>query len=431
MRAKLTGAAILFLAALGVWLVMQGMASSAKDFAVRNRAGSREAATDAISDGDHGFRTKAAHRREMPARATHSPARLGDFILPPLEIEGLTLKESLEKLLAAYRDACLKSGETPLPLTFSVPPEATRRLRVHLKSQSFRTSVRMLATLAGMEANRSGLAYGFKPLRTGGQAVKETVSVSPDFSSILNEMAGTATVQSSHPLVDEHVSASRTIADCFAALGLELDPSTRFSLGASGKLTFESGSAADAAAITALVSLIDSVPKVQLKYNASIVDLKAGMDWLPPDLSQMDAAQKQQLMRDLAQRKGTELMTLPSATVRSGHHADIELIREFTYPTNDAGDAFETRDVGQVLRVQGDQLGFGQDFNFTYTDTTFDGFEPANAKKPLFNKRVDVANSGFANDGGTRFTIHTRPDGSKTLVMVTAQQLDPTGRPLR
>jgi len=39
------------------------------------------------------------------------------------------------------------------------------------------------------------------------------------------------------------------------------------------------------------------------------------------------------IMRGLAQRKGTDLMTAPSVTAKSGMKATIEIIREFIYPT--------------------------------------------------------------------------------------------------
>lgn len=344
-------------------------------------------------------------------------------------MEGLTLDEGLRKLFAAYQDACLKSGETPLPLTFSLPPQANRRLQVHLSSQSFKTSVRLLATLAGMTASRSGLAYHFEPLPTGGKPGKETIGVRPDFNTELGEMTGEKLRP--EPFSNDPPIPHKSVAEYIAALGLELDPNTRLSLGASGKLIVEAANASDAATIKALADLISSEPRVQLKVSAKVVDLKAGMEWTPPDLSEMSDGQVQLLMRDLAQKAGTELKTMPSVTAHNGQAATIEIIREIIYPTNDSADAFETRNVGQVMTIQGGQLGFGQEMNFTYNDTTFDGFDPADSKTPLFNERVNVSNTGFASDGGTRFSVQTRPDGSKTLVMMTTQQIDPTGRPLR
>jgi general secretion pathway protein D len=43
--------------------------------------------------------------------------------------------------------------------------------------------------------------------------------------------------------------------------------------------------------------------------------------------------QVQMVMRGLAQKKGTDLMTAPSVTAKSGQKATIEIIREFIYPT--------------------------------------------------------------------------------------------------
>jgi general secretion pathway protein D len=43
--------------------------------------------------------------------------------------------------------------------------------------------------------------------------------------------------------------------------------------------------------------------------------------------------QVQMIMRGLAQKKGTDLMTAPSVMARSGQKATIEIIREFIYPT--------------------------------------------------------------------------------------------------
>lgn len=43
--------------------------------------------------------------------------------------------------------------------------------------------------------------------------------------------------------------------------------------------------------------------------------------------------QVKMIMRGLSQKKGTDLMTAPSVTARSGQKATIEIIREFIYPT--------------------------------------------------------------------------------------------------
>ncbi|GHC44695.1 Amuc_1098 family type IV pilus outer membrane protein [Roseibacillus persicicus] len=91
--------------------------------------------------------------------------------------------------------------------------------------------------------------------------------------------------------------------------------------------------------------------------------------------------QVQMIMRGLAQKKGTDIMTAPSVLARSGETATIEIIREFIYPTeyeppelpNQVGatggigggtgsgifpvtpstpTAFETRNTGVTLEIQ-------------------------------------------------------------------------------
>jgi general secretion pathway protein D len=67
-----------------------------------------------------------------------------------------------------------------------------------------------------------------------------------------------------------------------------------------------------------------------------------------------DASQVQMMMRGLAQKKGTDLMTAPSVTAKSGQKATIEIIREFIYPTeyeppelpNSVGTGFTTGEGG-------------------------------------------------------------------------------------
>jgi len=67
-----------------------------------------------------------------------------------------------------------------------------------------------------------------------------------------------------------------------------------------------------------------------------------------------DDSQVQMIMRGLSQKKGTDLMTAPSVTAKSGQKATIEIIREFIYPTeyeppelpNAVGTGFTTSEFG-------------------------------------------------------------------------------------
>ena len=121
-------------------------------------------------------------------------------------------------------------------------------------------------------------------------------------------------------------------------------------------------------------------------------------------------------------------MTMPSITSRGGQSGTIELIREWTVPNDDSGETLETHNVGQVMQLQGSPLGFGHDLAFNFTDTTAE--VDSDTGKPNINKRIDVKDAGFSSDNGTRFVVQTRPDGSKSIVLVTSSLIDATGRPV-
>lgn len=64
--------------------------------------------------------------------------------------------------------------------------------------------------------------------------------------------------------------------------------------------------------------------------------------------------QVQMIMRGLAQKKGSDLMTAPSVTARSGQKATIEVIREFIYPTE-----YDPPEIPQNIGGGGGGVGGG------------------------------------------------------------------------
>lgn len=418
-RKVLAGTAVLILLAAGLWVGNHGVKRTKTDDSLSSRTKLLDTKSIDGSEIASPHRTKLGNREPAGPRATHAPERLKEFMLPEVAIDGLTLGEALRKLLGVYEDACTKSGETPLRLTFDVPPGATKKLQLRLSGRNFSSSVQLLAALSGMTASRSGLAYQFKPLLDERKPVSRSIQVPPDISSMLGELAGQATEADPAPRVP--------VSELFRKLLSELDPSTRLSLTASGILKLETSSSADAAAVSALIQGASQRP-LQHKFASMVVNLAAGAEWTPPDVSQMTDAQLQLFMRGMAQTQGTELTTLPSITSRKGQSGTVEIIREWIVPKDDSGEAFETHDLGQVMHIQGSPLGFGHEIAFDYTDTTAE-VDPETGK-PNFNKRIDVKDSGFSSDSGTRFVVQTRPDGSKSVVLVTSTMIDATGRPI-
>jgi len=94
-----------------------------------------------------------------------------------------------------------------------------------------------------------------------------------------------------------------------------------------------------------------------------------------------NSGQLQMIMRGLAQKKGTDIMTAPSVTARPGQKATIEIIREFIYPTeyeppelpNQVGGGFGGGGQGGILQGGGGGAG-----GFPVTPATPTAFETRN-----------------------------------------------------
>ena len=83
------------------------------------------------------------------------------------------------------------------------------------------------------------------------------------------------------------------------------------------------------------------------------------------------------IMRGLSQKKGTDLMTAPSITARSGQKATIEIIREFIYPTEYEPPELPTQVGSDTVGGGGGGLGGGVS-SFPVTPATPTAFETRN-----------------------------------------------------
>ena len=101
--------------------------------------------------------------------------------------------------------------------------------------------------------------------------------------------------------------------------------------------------------------------------------------------------QVQLIMRGLSQKKGTDLMTAPSVTARSGEKATIEIIREFIYPTEYEPPELPNS-VGGGGNNNGGILGGGAQ-SFPVTPATPTSFETRNTGVTL-----EIAPNIGAND---------------------------------
>lgn len=150
----------------------------------------------------------------------------------------------------------------------------------------------------------------------------------------------------------------------------------------------------------------------------------------------------QMIMRGLAQKKGTDLMTAPSVLARSGQKATIEIIREFIYPTeyeppelpNEIGSSFGQGGGGGV----GVPLG-GQVSSFPVTPATPTAFTTRNTGVTLeieptigdndftidlrFVPEI-VEFEGFVNYGSPIQSPATNALGVPTTVTITENRIE-------
>ena len=338
--------------------------------------------------------------------------------MPPVSIGGLRLEAALQKLQAAYEETCRETGESPIQLTFSVPPGLDRLLTVKIGSATLDNSIRLLASLSSLKVKREGPAYVFEVPEETGKLVKRTLGVPPD---ILSRLRSAASSPSGGPA---------DLAGAIAALGIELDPSTRlkFSPGSS-TLQIETTRADDEVAVSAMIERLAGELPIQHMLQTRVLELAADMEWTPPENAQLDEAGVQLLMRELAQTKGVDLMTLPSITARDGEAAKVEIVRDLISPVPGSDGEFRIDSVGVVLDVKPVVLGFGQklDVGFKVTDGDID----PETDSAVVVTRASITDTSFTRDASTRLHVETRPDGSRVLLLVTPTLIDAVGHPVR
>jgi hypothetical protein len=357
---------------------------------------------------------KASARAAAKLPATHAPRQLKDFFIPDVDIDGLPLREALEKMRAAYEKICLETGETPLALSFHLPSRNPKPLRVKLRSQTFTQSIRLLALLAGMKVKREGTDFHFAELSGDLPSGKRELQVPPDLKMRLAEFTGG--------------SSEHDLRHLLASMGIEFDPSTAVEFDPStAKLSIDAADGKDAAALTSLLNYLGSQSPIQVKLDAQVMEIPSGDDWKSPDLQSMDKAGLDALLADLAVRAGITGSALPSIVARNGEEATIEIIRELIMPKADNENEFETHNIGKTLLIEPQLVGLGtrMELNFRDVEANLD----QDSGDVSVRNRTEIDGIEYAIDAFTRLSIQTRPDGSRTLVLLTSSRLDATGSP--
>ncbi|MEP4078509.1 Amuc_1098 family type IV pilus outer membrane protein [Haloferula sp.] len=148
--------------------------------------------------------------------------------------------------------------------------------------------------------------------------------------------------------------------------------------------------------------------------------------------------QVQLIMRGLSQKKGSDLMTAPSVTARSGEKATIEIIREFIYPTEYEPPELPNSVGGGFGGGGGGLIGGGAQ-SFPVTPATPTSFETRNTGVTLEiapniganNFVIDlnfapeiVEFEGFINYGSPIQSPSTDLLGNPTTVTITENRIE-------
>ena len=363
--------------------------------------------------------SKVSQRKPASVTPTHEAAQLVDFYLPEVDIRGLSLAQALEKLREAYHDACQQSEEVPIPLEFTIPPGKDKPLHLNVGVRTLDHAVRLLAAISGLKVSLDGSTYLFEEIENSSTPTERTMDLTRDFAARLQT-----------GLAPGALLSGADIKAKLELLGLELDPATILQYDPRRmELKIESPGTRDAEIMTAIADLVTSEKLLQQRLDSTLIEVPADVEWPTPEASSFNAAELQALLDELSRREEIEISELPAITARNGETATVELIRELIAPVDDAGDKFVTHTLGKVLLIEPNHLGFGSHLDLDFTDTT-GGLNPDSGKAAV-SKHTDINRAGYAGEGRTRMMIQTRPDGSRTLLLVKVTTLDATGTPVR
>lgn len=377
-----------------------------------------------------GAPSKNPARSKRSTSTTHSPERLRQFFLQPVAVEGLPLSAALQKLKAAYEQACADTGETALDLKFHLPAGKDKVVRINPGVATLESSVQRLAMFAGMKVKREGITYVFEAPKETGKPLKKTVPVS---SSVPVQLS-----KACHLITHD---GSRDFTLDLRVVGLDLDPATRVihfpvraTTSQTGELTFvqpgaepktdiviEGTSAADELAISGyLAALQEPLIVPEHKLQVKMVELPAGSDWIMPDLAQYSSQEFRVMMRELTERQDASVMALPETATQEGEPVKIEVgARELIVPVEGTEDQFESHQLGIVMDFSSQVLGFGSRTNFSVTAKVMpENWSPG---QPAVEKRVDLKDTAWARNGNSFLRVQERADGSRVVIILTSE----------
>lgn len=364
--------------------------------AASNSASSTSENTDAPTRRERRATSPASRLDSSLTR--HDASKLVNFILPKVEGKDVSIQQALALLKEAYQDACYLSREKALDLKFAVKDDPGYTISFSLKGKSFTACLDYLAALAGLEAKQTESKFELVNI-TDSEKPKELIGqVFPGFQTCLSDLCGL-----------ESADKNMDVESLLRVAGVIRDASSSFKIGPNSTWSFN-GSAADRKRITSLlVGLVGGSP-TQLKFTTRTVTTTEPIDLKDSNLSIDENAL---LMRELASRAGTNLMTEPSVTARDGQNATIEIIRE------------------KIVGNQADWTGLKHEITGSFTGLKLVGSDKTEKRPETEDDSAWLSESQFAlYPGETHLQLLSSKNGSHTYRLLTATPIDATGRPL-
>lgn len=382
-----------------VWMVFPTVDPESKQMLSPRK--SSAAAGTAIIDMDKTHRRERgpsiALRQHERKLTRHEVNQLKDFILPRFEGSDISLNEALGILKEAYQEACFRSHEKPLALGFSVRDEPDHALSFSMGGKSFLACLNHLAALAGLTVEREELNFVLFRSDTADQPGELLLKKDPMAVSQLLALAG----QIRGVGGDDWISLLRTT-------GFILETGTTLTEVKNGFHVLK-GSNAEIERMKSALALATQSPS-QLKFAQKFVTTTSPLELTNTSLSDAEA---RQLLRDLAQTKGTKLTSTPSVTAREGQSSTMEMIRE-------------TSSNGQPAWT-----GIRNTYEASRTGLKVVGIDHSEHRPEDTGELGWQAETNSAiSPGGTHVQLLASRDGTYHYRMLTVTPIDATGRPL-
>jgi hypothetical protein len=300
------------------WLLMQSGSKPQSEGEIASKPKSaRSTSNDEDLARERTARRKASGR-VLPEGSitTHQPEQLKDFVLTECKGHQVSLRTALKLIDEAYQDACYFSLEKPLKLKYEIDGESDKLLTFSLKGKSWLSAVKYVAALAGMEAKLEGEKVVLTPLEGADEVKEMNAIIKPELieelKKSLSDLGEWDLTVAFDPVKD--------LPELLRKNGIINQAAVSFD--DQGRLTIQgNGNAQERAALEAFAAFA-TTSSPQIETTTKLITTKNPLEVSKNTLSPTEL---QELMRQLSQQKGTELLSAPTVLSQNGQDALIEM----------------------------------------------------------------------------------------------------------